>query len=111
MRISEAYEHESILPYPAEESCPVNGCSKISTQCVDVTAPVVLTPTADVGAVTVACQGTPCITCTTDPCGTSCRVTLTQQICISVPVKYGVTLAAEPPVISCGENCVGGGCC
>lgn len=39
MRINEAYEHEPILPYQSEESCPLNGCNKVSTQCVDVTAP------------------------------------------------------------------------
>ena len=50
LRISEAYEHEPILPYQPEESCPVNGCNKVSTQCVDVTAPVILVPTAVMGS-------------------------------------------------------------
>ena len=49
MRINEAYEHEPILPYQSEESCPLNGCNKVSTQCVDVTASVILSPTAVMG--------------------------------------------------------------
>lgn len=52
MRINEAYEHEPILPYQSEESCPLNGCNKVSTQCVDVTASVILSPTAVMGSPT-----------------------------------------------------------
>ncbi|WP_295579851.1 hypothetical protein [uncultured Oscillibacter sp.] len=111
MRISEAYEHEPILPYQGEESCPLNGCNKIGTQCVDVSAPMTLTPTATVGTVTVSCQGTPSITCVTDPSGTSCTVTMTQQVCVSVPIRYGVTMTTSEPTIACADSCVGCGCC
>ena len=82
MRISEAYEHEPILPYQAEDNCPVGGCNKTGTQCVDIAAPFALTPTASVGTVTVACQGSPSITCVTDASGSCCTVTMTQQICV-----------------------------
>ena len=96
MRINETYEHEPILPYQAEESCPVGS----------------LTPTAAVGTVTVTCQGSPSITCVTENDGASCTVTMTQQICVSVPVRYGVTLTPCPPSIACADNsCVGCGCC
>ena len=63
LRINEAYEHAAILPCPGEDS----GCNKIVTQCVDVTAPVTLVPTASLGTVTVACQGVPVVNCVTDP--------------------------------------------
>lgn len=112
MRINEAYEHESILPCPGDESClPSGGCNKITTQCVDVTAPVTLMPTASVGTVTVSCQGTPSVTCTTDPCGTSCTITLTQQICVSVPVRYGVTMNTGEPTIACCDGAPGSCAC
>lgn len=111
MRINEAYEHESILPAQADESCLLNGCNKISTQCVDVTAPMTLTPTACVGTVTVSCQGTPTISCVSDPSGASVTVTLTQQVCVSVPVRYGVTMTAGDPTIACASGCTGCGCC
>ena len=101
MRISEAYEHEPILPYQAEDNCPV-----------DIVAPFALTPTASVGTVTVACQGSPSITCVTDASGSCCTVTMTQQICVSVPIRYGVNLTAGEPTISCADNsCIGCGCC
>ena len=59
----------------------MGGCNKTGTQCVDISAPLTLTPTAAVGTVTVTCQGSPSITCVTGNDGASCTVTMTQQIC------------------------------
>lgn len=112
MRINEAYEHDTILPYQGEESCAGGSCNKVGTQCVDVTAELTLEPTAAVGTVTVTCQGMPRITCVTAPDGASCTVTLTQQICVSIPVRYGVTTSNCDPTIACtGDSCIGCGCC
>ena len=111
MRINEAYEHEPILPYQSEDSCPVNGCNKVSTQCVDVTATVLLSPTAVMGTPTVTCQGSPTVTCTTNADCTMCTVTLTQQVCVSIPVRYGVTLSTGDPTICCSDSRPGCGCC
>ena len=98
MRINEAYEHEPILPYQSEESCPLNGCNKVSTQCVDVTASVILSPTAVMGSPTVTCQGNP-------------TMTMTQKVCVSIPVRYGTTISTCDPTITCAESCIGcGGC-
>lgn len=107
MRINEAYEHEALLPRPGEDLS--NACNKLITQCVDVTAPVILQPTASLGTVTVACQGAPTVTCTTDPSGTCATVTLTQKVCVTMPVRYGVSLTSGEPTISCadgGDACV-----
>ena len=110
LRINDAYEHDSILPC-REDSCPINGCNKVCTQCVDVSTPLVLTPTAVVGTATVTCQGTPTTVCVTDPSGTSCTVTMTQRVCVSVPIRYGVTLTSSEPAIACAEGAgTGGGC-
>lgn len=111
MRINEAYEHDPILPYQGEENCPTNSCSKIGTQCVDVAEQLTLTPSVTVGTATVTCQGAPTITCVTDAEGTTCTVTMTQQVCVSVPVRYGVTMTSAEPTISCADSCIGCGCC
>ena len=112
MRINEAYEHEPILSCGTEEKGrQCSGCDKTVVQCVDVDAPVILTPTATIGTVVVSCQGTPCVTCTTDPNGTSCSVVMTQQVCVSIPVRFGVALTSEEPTISCaGSGSTDGGC-
>ena len=112
MRINEAYEHEPILPCGAEDKGrQTSGCDKTIVQCVDVDAPVILTPTASIGTVVVSCQGAPCVTCTTDPAGTSCSVVMTQQVCVSIPIRYGVSLISEDPTISCaGSGSAGCSC-
>jgi len=110
LRISETFE--PVLPCQTEESCPVGGCNKTGTQCVNIAAPLTMVPTASVGTVSVACQGVPSITCVTDPEGTSCTVTMTQQLCVSVPIRYGVSLTTGEPTIACADNsCIGCGCC
>lgn len=111
MRISEAYEHEPMLAYQGEELCSTGSCSKVATQCVNISAPMTLQPAAVVGTVAVTCQGTPTITCVTNGDGTSCTLTMTQQICVSVPVRYGVTMTTGEATIGCADNCIGSGCC
>lgn len=101
MHITEAYGHEAILPHQSEESCPVTGCGRLPTQCVDVAAQVVLTPVAEIGTPVVVCQGTPSMSCVTAPSGTYCTVTLTQRVCATVPVRYSVNVTAEDPSIAC----------
>lgn len=113
MHISEAYEHEPILPYQPEENCPAGGCNKIGTQCVDVAAPLTLTPIATAGTATITCQGAPSVVCVTDAEGTSCTVTVTQRVCVAVPIRYSVVVDPDDPTISCagGAESSGCGCC
>lgn len=111
MHISEAYEHEPILPYQPEESCPASGCGKTGIQCVDVAAPMTLTPVATVGEAAVSCQGAPSVVCVTDAGGASCTVTVTQRVCVAVPIRYSVVVAPEDPTIACAAGAESGGCC
>ena len=101
MRINETYEHTPIQPYQPEE--PASGCNKVGTHAVDIAASLSLTPT-------VACQGNPSVTCVTDPDGTCCTLTFTQQVCVSVPIRYGVTMTTGEPCIACSDSECGCGC-
>lgn len=103
LRINEAYEHEAILPRQSEESC-LGGCNKLITQCVDISAPVTLIPAAALGTVTVSCQGNPVVNCTPDPCGTSSTVTVTQRVCVTIPIKYDISMNTCEPTISCADS-------
>ena len=109
MRINEAYEHDPILPYQGEEN--VNSCNRIGTQCVDISEPLLLSPTTTVGTAAVTCQGTPVISCVANEEGTACTVTVTQQVCVSVPIRYGVTMTSGEPTIACADSCIGCGSC
>lgn len=113
LHINEAYEHDPIRPYQGEEKgCSQNGCNKVGTQAVDVTAPLTLTPVAVAGAATITCQGAPSVVCMTDDEGTSCTVTVTQRICVAVPIRYSVVVTPDDPTIACaGSTESGGGSC
>lgn len=82
-------------------------CSKSGTQCVDIREPVILAPAVTVGSVTTVCQGSPVVVCETSDDGTYCTVTLTQKVCVTVPVQYGVTVSKGEASISCsgGSGC------
>jgi hypothetical protein len=110
LHISEAYEHEPILPYQPEERCPSGSCNKVGTQSVDITQPLTLTPTADVDAATVTCQGPPVVSCQADSEGSSCTVTVTQRVSVSVPIRYSVDVDSAEPTIACApsEGCACG---
>lgn len=104
MHINEAYEHEPILPYQPEDACSINSCNKTASQCVEVSAPVTLTPTAVVGNISVACQGAPDVDCVTNSGGNSCTLTITQKVCVSVPIRFGVTTDCDDPTIACADG-------
>lgn len=104
MHISEAYEHEPILPYQPEDACPISSCNKNASQCVNVSAPVTLTPTAVVGNIGVACQGAPEVTCVTNHEGESVTVNVTQKICVTIPIRFGVEKADGDPRIACADG-------
>ncbi len=108
MRINEAYEHEPIAPYPPNEAC-TRGCDKTVLQCTDVSAYATLRPVATIGTVVATCQGTPTVTCTTDASGAFCTLVMTQQVCLSIPVRYSVEFTSSDPTIACaGDGCVTG---
>lgn len=114
MHINATYEHTPILPYadPAAgggPTLPPAGCAKTGTQCVNVSTPVVLTPVADVGMVSVSCTGEPAATCTANAEGTACTVTLTQRLCVSIPITFGVDHTGGEPSIGCAA-CADGEC-
>jgi hypothetical protein len=81
----------------------MTGCNKSGTQCVDISQEVVLTPTVAVGTVTTTCQGAPDVVCVTNAEGTACTVTLTQRVCATIPVTFGVTTTEGEPTILCAE--------
>ena len=111
MRINDAYEHDPILPYQGEESCSTRSCNQAGTQCVEIAAPLTFTPEITVGNVTVSCQGTPVSTCETGEGGANCTVTMTQRVCVSVPIQYSGTVESNEPTIACAGGADCGGSC
>lgn len=81
-----------------------NACARLANQCVEVSAPLVLSPTAVLGNITTTCQGNPTVECITNEDQTLSQVRLRQKICLTIPVRYGVSIAAETPRIACSEE-------
>lgn len=117
MHINDAYEHTPILPFAedaiARQATPVTSCAKTATQCVNVSKSLSMTPTAEVGTVTSTCSGNPTVICYTNTEGTACTVTVTQRVCATIPVTFGVAHTEGDAGISCadgGDTGCGCGC-
>lgn len=92
-----------------EQSCQSTFYQK-ETVCV----PVHVTPYATPGKATAVCCSKPTVTqgdmCTGGE--TSCSFTITQELCISVPIAFGADIETGDAVVECGtlsedscENC------
>ena len=91
-----------ILNQTEDQTCPAVGYQPV-TVCV----PVTITPYAKAEATTTFCCGNPIVTPGNETCeGTvngSCTFTITQNICVAVPVDFGATASVGAPSVQCGS--------
>lgn len=87
-------------------------CAEPSTCCLvtayqeaDVCALVTVTPIATAGTITTVCCGTPVITPGATQCSgpTQCTFTITQTVCLTVPVTFGAEATVADPTINCQD--------
>lgn len=79
-------------------------CESVFFQTETVCVPVTVTPFAEPHPATVHCCGAPVIN-TTNPCSgsrTSCTFTVTQKLCIEIPITFGADVKTGTAVVSCG---------
>ena len=92
-----------------ETSCTVYGSPR-ATVCV----PVTVTPFASVGDTVTRCCGNPRVTPGTAACGGtpmgSCVFTISQDVCITVPVAFGATSVVGRYSVLCGDANTGDNC-
>lgn len=91
-----------------EQQC-INGCEKITYQPATVCVPVKVTPSASAGAVNTFCCGEPTVT----PCSCyvlsrgnvngSCNYTISQNICVEVPIQFNAIACVGDPSVECGR--------
>lgn len=76
-------------------------------QSATICVPVKVTPFARPGVTTTHCCGKPIITPGANTCrGTingNCTFTISQNICVEVPVEFGATATVGAAVVDCGE--------
>ena len=94
------------ISYTSDTPDIEEGCDVVGSQTVDLCVPVTVTPSAIVGPTVVRCCGPAVITPGTNICpGTpnpDCSFTITQRLCIEVPVEFGAEAQAGQTHVNCG---------
>ena len=84
------------------ETCPATGYQKIQ-----VCVPVTIKPFANPGNTKTTCCGDPVVTAGINTCegvmDGECSFTISQQLCIEVPVDFGATSTVGDAAVACGE--------
>ena len=79
-------------------------CPAIGYQSASICVPVTVTPYAQTGVTTTKCCGTPVVTPGIAVCGGikngSCAFTITQDICVAVPVEFGAVATVGDSFVS-----------
>ncbi|MEG1743054.1 MAG: hypothetical protein RR246_02695 [Clostridia bacterium] len=82
------------------ETCPTVGYQSIS-----VCVPVTITPFAETGTTKTKCCGDPIVTPGRDTCGGvkngTCSFTLSQDICVAIPVAFGAVSSVGDTYVTC----------
>lgn len=80
-----------------------NSCTKINRQCADVSIPLDIEPTADIEDIKISCYEAPCISFK-KKCDNKCSITITQRICLDIPITYSVSTNSGDLSVDC-ESC------
>ena len=95
-------------PSDKPESCECNtsnDCSEVARQYVDINASVELKPSATIGEIETECCGEPIVCCNENHCRKAYEITISQKLCIKIPIIYNVTACVGESDISCGCDC------
>ena len=80
-------------------------CPAVGYQSASICVPVTVTPLAQTGATITKCCGNPVVTPGREVCGGvkngSCFFTITQDICVAVPVEFGAVATVGDSYVSC----------
>ena len=84
----------------------IQTCPAVGYQSASVCVPVTVTPFAQTGATTTKCCGSPVVTPGRAICegvrNGACVFTISQDICVSVPVEFGAEAAVGEAYVNCG---------
>lgn len=84
----------------------IQTCPAVGYQSASVCVPVTVTPFAQTGETVTRCCGEPVVMQGNTCAGTrngSCVFTISQDICVSVPVAFGATAAVGEAYVSCND--------
>ncbi len=82
-------------------------CPSMGYQTATVCVPVTVTPYVRAGACVTRCCGEPLVTAGETVCAGevngSCTFTLSQTLCLAVPVEFGATATVGDAAVVCGS--------
>ena len=85
----------------------VQTCPAVGYQSASICVPVTVTPYAQAGNTTTKCCGNPVVTPGREICGGlkngSCVFTITQDICVAVPVEFGAIATVGDSYVNCND--------
>ncbi|MEG1661383.1 MAG: hypothetical protein RR332_02610 [Clostridiales bacterium] len=99
-----------------QESCirekEKSTCTSVTSQYADVSVPLKLNPYAIVGNLVTECCGEPIVSlrsCQDGNCSSGCEITITQTVCIKIPLTYGAEADSGDITVICKRrtNCGG----
>lgn len=88
-----------------EPTHPAIACNNVFYQTDLISVPVKVVPFAKAGISTVACCGSPVITSGNTCTGETdkvCEFTITQKLCVKLPLRFGATVSVDHAKIQCG---------
>lgn len=81
-------------------------CPAIGYQAASICVPVTVTPFAEAGVTKTKCCGDPIVTSGIAPCpgvkNGACAFTISQNICVSVPIAFGAEAVVGDTYVDCG---------
>ncbi|MEG0765181.1 MAG: hypothetical protein RR403_03970 [Pseudoflavonifractor sp.] len=85
---------------PVDQTCPAVGY-----QTASICVPVTVTPFAETGTTITKCCGAPFVAAGKNTCGGTkngvCTFTISQDICVAVPVSFGAVATVGDTYVSC----------
>lgn len=104
--MTEAAEEEvHSCDYDDKSKEPPVACSNVFYQTDLVSVPVKVKPFAKAGPSTIVCCGSPVITPGNACQGETdkiCEFTITQKICVKLPLRFGATVSIDRAKVQCG---------
>lgn len=92
--------NETVNPLAENQTCPAVGYQSAS-----ICVPVTVTPFAQTGVTVTKCCGTPVVTPGRETCGGvkngACFFTISQDICVAVPVEFGAVATVGDTYVNC----------
>ena len=97
-------DHDCDKKHDKDDKCPKEACRSNFFQKEKICVPVKITPHATPGEATVTCCGKPVVMngnhCKGDQ--SYCMFTVTQALCIEIPIAFGALVETGIAVVECG---------